>query len=663
MPYFWRYPAWRRRYTRAWRRRRRPARKPTRRRARRLVSRRRNYYTYRKRKRRVRRRRLRKKRAINLIQWQPENIRKCTIVGYQPLIACGNGKQSFNYNQHTLDLCMKNESYGGGFSILLFTLQYLYQQWILFNNIWTTGNNGYDLVRYTGVTFWFFRHPFASFIVNYAIAPPFTVDRSTYTNCNPLRMLLQKHKILIPSLSRKPKGKPWIKKKIRVPKLLMNKWYFQADFCDTPLVLLKASMIGLSTPYLKYSNDNNCVGLYCLNPDIFDSAGWFATEYSLRKNIHLYIKNKQATETDQRFSLKELTKFEPSADGIFFWRYLNGDIPVAEFPTPQTSPVTKEQFEKNIVSLVVEYRYQPARDTGEGNTIFLESVLSKTIDIPTNKNYKYDNLPLWLLMFGWIDWCSKFFKGDNIYDNYTLCVKSKYLHPIDHPEPASTLLVPISSYFYKGQNEFNYPLLDYEKTHWAPTIRHQQTVINDFCMAGAYSSLPSGKSADLAIKYKFHLKWGGTVVHSQTINDPENQPVYPMPTEELQRLQVKDPSTQDSQSEYHRWHYRRGFLTKKAIKRALKDSETSSISSTDSEAETTKRRRLGEPTLSHPRDSISSKVQEVCEEATCQASQTQEEKLLKLKLRNQRLQQLIIGSLIKMERKQQLMSLTTGHIE
>lgn len=98
----------------------------------------------------------------------------------------------------------------------------------------------------------------------------------------------------------------------------MNKWYFQADFCDTPLVMLKAAMIGLSTPYLKYSNDNNCVGFYCLNPEIFDSAGFFATSYSLKSNLHAYVKNKQITETDQQFSVKQLTKFKPNSESYFF---------------------------------------------------------------------------------------------------------------------------------------------------------------------------------------------------------------------------------------------------------------------------------------------------------------------------------------------------------
>ena len=557
---------------------------------------------------------------------------------------------------------MKNESFGGGFSIVLFTLQYLYQQWILFNNIWTTGNNGYDLVRYTGASIYFFRHPFASFVVNYVIAPPFTVNRETYTNCNPYRMLLQKHKILIPSMARRPRGKPWVKRKIRVPKLLMNKWYFQADFSDTPLLMLKAAMIGLSTPYLKYSNDNNCVGFYCLNPEIFDSAGFFATTYSLKSGLYAYVKNKKSTDTEETFTVKELTQFHPDSNSYFYWRYLNGDIPVAFFDTKHTT-VSKQAFDSKVKPLTIEYRYQPNRDTGDGNVIFLESVVSKTIDIPTNKNYKYENLPLWIALYGWVDWCQKFFKGDNIHDNYSLCFRSKFVYPIDHKTPATTLLLPLSSYFMKGQNEYNYPLLHYEAEHWAPTIRHQQTLINDFCMAAPYSSLPSGKSADLPIKYKFYFKWGGTVVHLQNVNDPENQPVYPMPTEELQRIQVKDPSTQDSQAEFHKWHYRRGSLTTRAIKRALQDTETSSMSSTDSEEESTKRRRLGEPDISHPKSSLTTKVQEVCEEATCQTSQTQEEKLLKHKLRNQRLQQLIIRSLISMEKKQQLMSLTTGHIE
>nr|UHM26323.1 MAG: ORF1 [Torque teno midi virus] len=662
MPYFWRYPTYRRRYTKAWRKPRRRFRKPRRRRIRRAFQRRKYIHTKRRRFRRVRRARYKKKKTINLIQWQPENIQKCKIVGYQALLACGNGKQAYNYNQHTTEICMKNESYGGGFSITLFTLQYLYQQWLLFNNIWTRGNNGFDLVRYTGMTVYFFRSPFASYVVNYVIAPPFTVNRETYTNCNPFRMLLQKNKIIVPSLSRKPRGKPWVKKKIRVPKLLMNKWYFQADFCDTPLVLFKAAMIGLSTPYLKYSNDNNCIGFYCLNPDIFNSAGyWAGTQYTTK--LYLYVANKKPSDTQTQITVKQLKTVHYDNDSVFWWRYLNGDIPVSTSSSPNLTSMSQEEFNKNIKPLTIEYRYQPNRDTGDGNIIFLESVVTPTIDIPSNKNYKYENLPIWLLMFGWIDWCSKFFKGDNIHDNYSLCFRSKFFYPIDHKVPATTLLLPISSYFYKGQNEYNYPLLNYERDKWAPTIRHQLTLINDFCMCAPYSSLPSGKSADLAIKYKFYFKWGGTVVHSQTINDPENQPVYPMPTEDIQRIQVKDPSTQDSEAEFHKWHYRRGALTSTAIKRALKDSETEILSSTDSESETTKRRRLGEPDISHPKSSISTQVQQVFEEDTCPPPQEEKEKLLQYKLRNQRLQQLIIRSLIKMEKKQQLMSLTTGHIE
>nr|UHM26315.1 MAG: ORF1 [Torque teno midi virus] len=662
MPYFWRYPAYRRRFTRAWRKPRRRFRKPKRRRTRRTVFRR-YFYTKRKRRpRRVRRIYKRKKKTIKLVQWQPENIVKCKILGFQPLISCGQGRQCYNYNQHVTDICLKNESYGGGFTILVFSLDYLYNQWLMYNNVWTKGNNGYDLVRYTGGSLYFYRHPFASFIVTYHLSPPFTVTRETYTNTQPYRMLLQKHKILIPSLARKPSGKRWIKRKIKTPKLFMNKWYFQADFTAHPFLLLKASVIGLQTPYLKYSFDNNCVGITCLNPEIFNSAGfWSATTYPTR--LKLYRAEK--TTTTDKVKVFQLKNTRQDNTSFFWWAYLDGTTPIMATTTQYSdgSEISKEQFNTHVKPLTITYRYQPTRDTGADNVIFLESVVTPTIDIPSNKNYKYEGLPLWLMLHGWIDWCSKFFKGDNIYDNYSLCLRCKFLHPIDHPTKPDTLLLPLSTYFMQGKSEYGYPSTNYEKNKWAPTIRHQQSLINDICMAGQYTALPSGKSFDLPFKYKFYFKWGGTVVHPQTINDPENQEAFPLPNENIQRLQIKDPATQDHKAEFHKWDYRRGMLTGTAIKRALQDTESETLSSTDSEEEATKRRRLGEPAISHPRSSISSKVQEVCEETTCQTSQETQEKLLKHKLRNHKLKQLILRSLIQIERKQQLMALTTGHLE
>nr|UHM26359.1 MAG: ORF1 [Torque teno midi virus] len=661
MPYFykWRRPAYRRTFTKAWRRRRRRFRKPKRRRIRRTFYRR-HYYPYKRRStRRVRKTFKKKKKAINLIQWQPENIVKCKIKGFNSLIQCGNGRQCYNYSQHVTDICLKNESYGGGFNILTMSLEYLYDQWLKYNNIWTKGNNGYDLVRFTGITIYLYRHPTTSFIINYHTSPPFTVVRETYTNCHPYRMLLQKNKIIIPSLARKPFGKRWKKIKIKAPKLMMNKWYFQADFTEYPFIMLKASAIGLNTPYLKYSFDNNCIGIACLNPDIFDSVGYWVTGgYKTKK--YLYTGKKNTTDSD--ITLTQLTKTTKDEQGIFYWKYLQGLIPVFA-SADQKSTVSETDFKKGITDLIVNYRYQPTRDTGEDNVIFLDSVVTPKIDIPSNKNYKYEGLPLWMLVHGWIDWCSSFFKHDNIYDNYSLCLRCKFLHPIDHPTPPNTLLVPISTYFYNGNSEYGYPSPHYEQQKWAPTIRHQQSVINDISMAGPYSALPTGKSFDLPMRYTAYFKWGGTVVHPQTINDPENQQAFPQPNEQLQRLQIKDPATQDEKAEFHKWDYRRGMLTATALKRALQDSDSETLSSTDSEQELRKRRRLGEPIVSHPKSSLSAKVQEAFEKTSCQDSQETQEKLLQHKLRNQRLQQLILNSLIHLEKKQQLMGLTTGHLE
>ncbi len=106
---------------------------------------------------------------------------------------------------------------------------------------------------------------------------------------------------------------------------MMNKWYFQADFSAYNFIMLKAAAIGLNTPYLKYQNDNNCVGITCLNPDIFDSPGfWQGTTYSTKLKIYSYKKNTTTT-TSQTYTLTQLTKCTYASDSVFWWQYLQPD--------------------------------------------------------------------------------------------------------------------------------------------------------------------------------------------------------------------------------------------------------------------------------------------------------------------------------------------------
>ncbi len=103
---------------------------------------------------------------------------------------------------------------GGGFAIAQYTLEYLYEQHILHNNIWTHSNIDFDLCRYTGMKIKFYRHQFIDFVVHYRRQPPLTENILTPMNTHPLILLQQQHRIIIPSKLTKPNGKLHVKKKL-----------------------------------------------------------------------------------------------------------------------------------------------------------------------------------------------------------------------------------------------------------------------------------------------------------------------------------------------------------------------------------------------------------------------------------------------------------------
>ncbi len=74
---------------------------------------------------------------------------------------------------------------GGGFGAELFSLKYLYQQWLARKNIWTKSNDYKDLVRYTGSVIKLYRHPTTDFVVYYNRQPPFLIEKDYYNDLHP----------------------------------------------------------------------------------------------------------------------------------------------------------------------------------------------------------------------------------------------------------------------------------------------------------------------------------------------------------------------------------------------------------------------------------------------------------------------------------------------
>nr|UGV44492.1 MAG: ORF1 [Torque teno virus] len=239
----WRRRPWRRR----WRtRRRRPARRRGRRRN---VRRRRRGGRWRRRYRRWKRKgRRRKKAKIIIRQWQPNYRRRCNIVGYIPVLICGENTVSKNYATHSDDTNYPGP-FGGGMTTDKFTLRILYDEYKRFMNYWTASNEDLDLCRYLGVNLYFFRHPEVDFIIKINTMPPFLDTELTAPSIHPGMLALDKRARWIPSLKSRPGKKHYIKIRVGAPKMFTDKWYPQTDLCDMVLLTVYATAADMQYPF------------------------------------------------------------------------------------------------------------------------------------------------------------------------------------------------------------------------------------------------------------------------------------------------------------------------------------------------------------------------------------------------------------------------------
>uniref|UniRef100_A0AAU7B9F3 Capsid protein n=1 Tax=Samektorquevirus hominid17 TaxID=3160823 RepID=A0AAU7B9F3_9VIRU len=650
------YRRWKRprKWRRYYKRKRRPYRWPRRRRARKVV--RRTRYGRHKPTTRVRRK---KKQFLKLVQWQPEFIRKCKIIGNENLISFGYGRQAYNFTQHVNDVVPNNYAWGGGFFVSVYTLGYLYECLLHYRNIWTTSNDGFDLARYLGAKLIFYRHDICDYVVIYNTSPPMTINKLSYPSCHPSRIMLQRKKIWVPSLKTRPHGKPYIKKFIRPPKLLTNRWFFQEELSKVNLMMLMGTAISTTSPYLSNNTDNNCVGINILNTEIFTNVGWAATTYNTKFPIYAYYPKEK--------KMKWIHDLAYNSDSIFWPLYLNGTYNTYKHKTngekkDYTSiddPTTNFQ----PISITRLLRYQPNRDTGQDTIAWLESNLSDNLEVPRIEAYKIDSLPMWLLLFGFVDYMAKLHPRDDLYNNFTLILHSKFPLGFNFTFDVNSPIIPLSQDFMKGKGEWGSPVDMSLGKYWVPCIKTQLSVINDIVSCGPYIARPTGKGFDFNMKYKFFFKWGGNIVTQKNILDPSKQKTYPIPRDFLSQIQIKDPEGRAIQTQFHKWDYRRGMLTAKAIKRAMQDTDVTDSSSTDGEEHPRKRKRTGEPEICHQESSTLLQALQPSEE-DIYPQETQETDLQLLELnQQQRLQQQLLKQILKLKKKQRYITLLTGQIE
>lgn len=659
-----------------WRRRNRPwyGRWYKRRRAQRFKRRKQTRYRRRRTRkpRRRRRRRLykvrRKKKTLAVRQWQPDCIRKCKIVGYTTHVLGAHGKQFACYADTKYDWTPPLQPSGGGFTVEKFSLQYLYEENRRGNNIWTQSNKLLDLVRYTGGQITFYRHPHIDFLVHYTRMLPMNLEKFTYPEAHPMSILLKKHKKAVPSLLTKPHGKRTVKIKFKPPKQMTSKWFFQQTMASTGLLQLTAAAADLRYPSLGCCNENRLMTFYALNLQMYKNAGWGNNHNVLTPTVsNWYI----PTNGEQDISKvlmpdgKQVTvrvKSTPYHDSInydtgWFQTKLMQAIEIIE-PKQTYIPTTAA-------------RYNPTRDTGEGNQIWLQSILNTSYGPPaTDKTLILEGLPLWQLMYGFTNYVQKV-KGDPTFlETYVLLIRSKFIEPA---HTLSNIYLVLDKSFILGKGPFDSYVTTAMKQKWFPTVQHQQKTINDFVTTGPFipklENLKQG-TWELYSKYKFFFKFGGASLPDADTADPQQQATWVVPTNMQQTVQVANPQKCSPSATLHSWDFRRGLITSSAFKRMCENQETDTDVQTDTEPPQKKKKTTFKGSALQHLPEEAQEIEEcllsLYKEDTCQEIQENQDLLFLINQQQQQQQELkhnLLKLINHLKAKQQVLQLQTGILE
>nr|UGV34866.1 MAG: ORF1 [TTV-like mini virus] len=597
-----------------WRRRRWPKRRRTRRAFRRRYTRRRvRHFT-------------KKLKKITLQQWQPPSIRKCKIKGLMCLILANESRLGWNYTMYENSIVPKAIPGGGGFAVMQFTLQNLYDMHQKCTNWWTTGNEDMPLCRYFGCTIRAYQSETVDYILAYDTSYPTNSNKLSYPSCQPSMLMMHKNKLMIPSRRTHPWKKPYKNIKIHPPQQFQTKWYFTRDFCTKPLVKLMSSIASFQHYYTATNWESNNITIKHLNTQLINNTNFqnnthswnFKQEGTIKMYFYWYTGQKHPNST-QEFEIKNLIpltqakKYSQGADlaesketfeqykkdhhrwwgNPFIEEYIRDYENIYMSTTSPESLINswtqENQLIKNLAQgqaahgmqltqnhspLILETRYNPNLDKGNTTTMWLHANNKNQFnwDPPTDPTMTLTGFPLWLNTFGFIDFQQKTEKYQSITQNYMLAFKTTATTP-----QYTHTFIPIDENFQHNKSPYMNYVEHTDINKWYPQVEYQLESINNIIKCGPGSAkLEPRTSEEVKIEYKFYFNWGGSPARMVTVNNPTTQAVYPIPNNEHETTSLQSP-TQAFETMLYSFDERYNQLTKSALTRIQQDWDIKSL--------------------------------------------------------------------------------------
>lgn len=187
-------------------------------------------------------------------QWNPTHRTRCHIYGLAPL-AFG---LTYDFGQKFTKLKIYKSPppsrldygiQGGCFDFRTLTLEQLYQDHLLGRNIWSKGNEGYDLARYKGTKFYLPPHETIPYIFSWERNWTRTENEQIPFQHPYWLLLHRKHTKFIPPRS-------WGNKRsrrvfVRPPTLQQTMWYYTSSWSGVALVRFGITPVNIKNPFIK----------------------------------------------------------------------------------------------------------------------------------------------------------------------------------------------------------------------------------------------------------------------------------------------------------------------------------------------------------------------------------------------------------------------------